>query len=275
MVVMLPPDNHVHSEWSWDTYGASMDASCAQAVRAGLPAVAFTEHVDFTSWGGGDGLPDVELPGLDRPHVHALDVEGYLASVERCRDRYPGLRIRTGIETGEPHRFAGSVAAVLAQGPFERVLGSLHSLVHDGRLTGVDVVLTRRPVEEVAREWFTELLALVEGSSVFEVLAHADFLRRYWPHSAPAFEEKAFEEEYRTVFRALAASGRVLELNTRSPLWSAQLLGWWREEGGRAVSFGSDAHQAYRVGARFTEAVAVAEAAGFRAAEDPLDFWRA
>jgi hypothetical protein len=31
-----------------------------------------------------------------------LDVEGYLACVQRCRDRFPGLRILTGAELGEP-----------------------------------------------------------------------------------------------------------------------------------------------------------------------------
>ena len=86
----------------------------------------------------------------------------------------------------------------------------------------------------------------METSSVFEVLAHADFPRRNWPHHL-RFEEKVFEDGYREVFRALAGSGRVLELNTRSPLWSATLLGWWRDEGGRALSFGSDAHQPQRV----------------------------
>jgi histidinol-phosphatase (PHP family) len=40
------------------------------------------------------------------------------------------------------------------------------------------------------------------------------------------------------------------------------------------VSFGSDAHQAYRVGARFDRAVAIAEAAGFRPGRDRYDFWR-
>ena len=44
------------------------------------------------------------------------------------------------------------------------------------------------------------------------------------------------------MFRALAASGRPLELNTSSPLASATLMRWWYEEGGGAVSFGSDAH---------------------------------
>jgi len=270
---VLPPDHHVHSEWSWDTSMTSMDACCAQAVRVGLPALAFTEHVDFTEWGEADTVPD-PVPKISRPHVSPFDVEGYLESVERCRRRYPGLRIITGIETGEPHRFTGGVADVLARGSFERVLGSLHSLADDGRLVGVDLLITRSSPADVVRRYLEELLELVEGSAVFEVLAHADFVRRYWPERADGYDEKQFEEEYRAVFRALASSGRVLEINTRSPLWSVDVLRWWREEGGRAVSFGSDAHQAYRVGARFRLAVDVVEAAGFGPGRDPFDFWR-
>jgi histidinol-phosphatase (PHP family) len=46
---MLPPDNHVHSEFSWDTGPrASLLRACERAVEIGLPAIAFTEHLDFT-----------------------------------------------------------------------------------------------------------------------------------------------------------------------------------------------------------------------------------
>jgi histidinol-phosphatase (PHP family) len=45
---MLPPDGHVHSEWSWDAIAGSMERSCARAVELGLPSIAFTEHADFT-----------------------------------------------------------------------------------------------------------------------------------------------------------------------------------------------------------------------------------
>ena len=76
------------------------------------------------------------------------------------------------------------------------------------------------------------------------------------------------------MLRALAASGRVLELNTASPLSSVSLLRWWAEEGGTALSFGSDAHLPWHVGARFREASAIAAAAGFRPGRDPSDFWR-
>jgi histidinol-phosphatase (PHP family) len=55
---------------------------------------------------------------------------------------------------------------------------------------------------------------------------------------------------------------------------TADLMGWWREEGGRAVSFGSDAHRPWLLGGRFEVAVDIVEAAGFRPGRDQFDFWR-
>ncbi len=184
------------------------------------------------------------------------------------------MRILSGVEAGEPHLFAGSAAAVLGSGQFDRVLGSVHTLPSGGRLVYASSLLDGRSARPVMRRYFTEVLALIEGSGLFEVLAHLDFPRRYWPAAAGEYAEGAFEEEYRAVLRALARSGRVLEVNTASPLASAGLLRWWREAGGRAVSFGSDAHLPGQVGARFRDAAGVAAAAGFRAGRDPLDFWR-
>ena len=48
---MRPPDNHVHTGWSWDTPDLLHDAPGLRAGgRARLPAIAFTEHLDFTDW---------------------------------------------------------------------------------------------------------------------------------------------------------------------------------------------------------------------------------
>ena len=275
-VSRLPADNHVHSQFSWDTGAeASMERTCARAVQVGLPAVAFTEHVDFTVWGAGDNPPATAAAIATRERVRPLDVDGYLASIQACRERFPGLRILSGIEAGEPHHFVGSVAAVLDGGRFDRVLGSLHSVVHEGRLVGVDRVLRQLDPDAVMRGYFAELLALVENSDAFQVLAHCDYPRRSWPTGRVGqYREADFEEEYRTVFRALARSERALELNTRSPLASVTLMRWWYEEGGGAVSFGSDAHVPLRVGEHFGVAVDVVEAAGFRPGRDEYDFWR-
>ncbi len=259
-----------------------MQLACARAVEIGVPGVAFTEHVDFTEFSHDDsacaaGQPEPRPTRVgERPRVAPLDVEGYLADVARCREEFPDLRILSGIEAGEPHLFPASVAAVLSAGNFQRVLGSLHGIIVEGTLTGINRALFRDlDAHDVMRRYFTELVVLVGGSSVFNVLAHCDYPRRYWPtERAGPYTDSDFEEEYRTVFRALAASGRALEINTRSPMASVSRLRWWREEGGDAVSFGSDAHQPFRVGDDFDVAVDVVEAAGFKPGRDRFDFWR-
>jgi histidinol-phosphatase (PHP family) len=251
-----------------------MARSCEQALALGVPAIAFTDHLDFIVSVDGDQLA---ADGLD-PHrfqrMRLLDVSGYLAAVEECRERYPDLRILSGAEIGEAHLFGASAHMVASSANFDRVLGSVHAIPLDGKLTATEDLFRLLPADEVMREYFAEVVRLIDGSDIFEVLAHLDFPRRSWPGSAGRYEEKAFEAEYRAVLRALAASSRVLELNTKSPLASVEQLEWWRDCGGTAVSFGSDAHQPWRVADQFAAAVDIAEAAGFSPGRDPFDFWR-
>jgi histidinol-phosphatase (PHP family) len=252
-----------------------MVRSCEQAVAIGLPSVAFTEHLEFTEGGAGDAILDVATDQRWWSRIKPLDVTGYMASIEECRQRFPGLRVLSGVEAGESHLFGASAEAVVHAHAFDRVLGSLHAVPYQERLVSADALFGHMPDDEAMRYYLTELVALIERSDLFEVLAHLDFPRRYWPRGPHLYREAPFEEEYRTALRALAASGRVLEINTKSPLASVDLVRWWREEGGKAVSFGSDAHLPNRVGDRFKLAVDIVEQAGFRPGGDPYDFWRA
>ena len=54
----------------------------------------------------------------------------------------------------------------------------------------------------------------------------------------------------------------------------ATIVRWWYDEGGEAVTFGSDAHEPASVARGFTEAAALAEASGFRPTADPFEPWR-
>jgi histidinol-phosphatase (PHP family) len=275
---MLPADGHVHTEWSWDAPLGSMERTCARAVEIGLPAVAFTEHADYTVWSAVEDYLD------DKPHLLALrtpeltitppllDVTGYLECVERCRDRFPSLRIITGVEVGEPHRHPEAVAALLAAGRFERVLGSLHCMPLGDGFAEPPAHLRKQTAADVVRDYLAELPRLIAGSDVFGVLAHIDYVARFWPDDAGPFDVTDFEDEFRVALRALAGSGRALELNTWGPPRS-ELVRWWREEGGEVVTFGSDAHFPDLLGRRFAEAVALAEAHGFRAGRHPYDRW--
>ena len=280
---MLPADNHVHSQFSWDTgANASMEKTCSRAVELGLPAVAFTEHVDFTEWGAHDN-PPADGRGVDdgtaaialRDRVAPLDVEGYLASIERCRARFPELRILSGHRGGRAASLQEQCRRSAQAGAVRPRAGIAAFGCARRRLVYTERVFAHRPADAVVRDYFADLVRLVEDSDVFQVLAHCDYPRRYWPaRQAGEYREADYEEEYRTVFRALAGSDRALELNTSSPLASATLMRWWYEEGGGAVSFGSDAHVPLRVGALFDVAVDIVAAAGFRPGRDEYDFWR-
>lgn len=276
---MLPPDGHVHTEWSWDAAAGSMERSCARAVELGLPSIAFTDHADFTGWVVGPEIAArmrsrnaarIGADGRFRPP--ALDAAAYLACVRRCRDLYPGLRILSGAELGEPHRHADQVKAVLRAGTFDRVLGSVHSLGAEGTRL-VDFAFDRAEPDGLLRAYLDETLRLVESAAPFAVLAHIDYPVRYWPRRAGRFDPARFEDEYRTVLAALARSGRVLEINAVVPL-PPVIVRWWYQAGGEAVVFGSDAHQPSEVARRFADLAAVAESAGFHPGRHPHDFWR-
>ena len=267
---MVPGDSHVHTEWSWDTVAGSLRASCARAVALGMPSIAFTEHVDLTPWPIGPGeigaIPEHARRWL-RPSgefvAPELDVAGYLRCVEECREHFPGLTIRTGIEVSEPHWHTDRLAGL---GPFDRVLGSVHS-VRDARGARLlDLALADGPPGAVMRDYLAEVITLAESDAPFTVLAHIDYPVRYWPRRFTAAE---FEAEIRAALEALAASGRALEINTRVPL-AAEVVAWWADAGGDAVSFGSDAHDPGAVGYGFGAAAAMAEAAGFRPGPDDL-----
>jgi len=273
---VLPADGHVHSEWSWDAVAGSMERTCARAVEIGLPSIAFTEHADFTPWTLLGVLPpgvraDVTPDGVLVPPV--LDAEGYLACLQRCRDRFPELRIRSGVELSEPHWHARRAAQLLDLGAFDRVLGSVHCLrMSDGRFLETADAYRELAAADVVRRYLAEATNMIKTSDAFAVLAHIDYPVRDWPADAGPYDPTAFEEDYREVLAALAGTARALEINTTiSP--SPQIVRWWHEAGGEAITFGSDAHDPTALARDFIAAGAMVEAHGFRAARSPHDMW--
>ena len=262
-----------------------MEAACREAVDLGLPAVAFTEHLDLTPWyvppEALEMFPRVGARYVDEDstfHAPPVDFEAYFASIERCRTLFPSLRILTGVEFGEPHWYATELAQLLGTGRFDRVLGSLHSLEIRGTPRVVDEwfhtdQIAGQAEADAVRAYLTELQRLAASSGGFQVVAHIDYLVRQIRKAGREHDPREYEAEYREALTALARSGRVLEINSRLPL-DPVLVRWWHEVGGDAVSFGSDAHTPDGVGRGFVEATAVAEAAGFRRGADRFDLWR-
>jgi histidinol-phosphatase (PHP family) len=267
--MVVQADMHVHTEWSWDAPHGSMDRSCQRALQIGLAAIAFTEHAEFT----------------DDPASREgrLNIHGYHDSIERCRRRYPGVRILSGLELGQAHRFPQETAVVLEAGPVDRVLASVHCVPLAGRLTDLSDpgVMAPDVASGLMHDYLAEVLALVTSSQPFEVLAHLDFPKRYWPDAQLPYAEVDYEEEFRAVLRTAARRDAVLEMNTTRGLDpryglcpGPTVLRWWYELGGQAVSFGSDAHEPLKVAEGFRHAAQIVEACGFHPAKDSTDYWQ-
>jgi len=277
---VLPPDNHVHSEYSWDALAGSMKRTCERAVELGLPSIAFTEHADFSvsELTAEDWFPDawqryVEVvDGRNILTPPAIDLTGYLETLERCRDRFPELRILSGVELSEAHWFPDQTADLLKRGGFQRILASLHTASRrDEPYADISASIKRGDAATEYSRYLAEAVRLIEEYDGFEVLTHIDYPVRYWPADEP-FDLTRFEDEIRLVLRTLARADKVMEFNTRIPL-DPRVVAWWRQEGGKGVSFASDAHRPDAVGNGFREAVEVARAAGFKPGADLFDFW--
>jgi histidinol-phosphatase (PHP family) len=245
-----------------------------------LPAISFTEHVDFTAWsappGGWTWPAGVRgsIDGHGRFLGAPLEVDAYVAEVERCRERFPALVIRCGIELSEGHWYPEAVADLLRAG-FDRVVGSVHTL-DDLRIPGEHVLAQgaydqREPLEAVLA-YLAAVDVMVASDAPFEVLGHIDYPLRHWPAAAGPVPWGALEERVRQALSVLAASGRALEVNTSLPL-DLRVVRWWHDAGGDAVCFGSDAHSPGELAQRFREVSAAVAASGFHPSDDPTALW--
>ena len=259
-------DLHVHSEWSWDAVDGSMEESCRLAIAAGLKAVAFTEHADYSALAGGA----------------ELDAVGYLECLDRCRRKFPALKVWSGVELGEPHRFPLRAGDLLAAGRFDLVLGAAHCIEAPGGLMDLSQLANsdRDSPDAIMRAYFQELLDLLHGQVEFHVLAHLEYPKRYWPAGWPPYRTQDYRAELQAVLAAAVERGVVLELNTsagidpiRGLCPSPEVVSWWRQAGGRAVSLGSDAHRPDRLGAGFRVAREVLEGAGLVASDVRWGLW--
>jgi histidinol-phosphatase (PHP family) len=243
-----------------------MEATCQRALDLGLKVVTFSDHADYSRLCGGA----------------RLDVEGYLEAVEACRKSFPRLSIWTGVELGEPHRHQPEAEDVLARGRFDLVLGSVHCVLVGDVVLEIDELGSEPEIgpEDLMQAYCDELLRLIEGPVQFEILTHLEYPRRYWPPGWPPYRSTDHRERIQEVLAAASRRGLVLEFNTtrggspgRSLCPAPEVLGWWRQVGGRSLSFGSDAHQPAHLAAGFEPAATLAAQAGFSPSLARVGIW--
>ena len=235
-------DSHVHTAFSADSQMKAEDA-LLMAEKLGLGLV-FTEHLDWS------------YPGEQE---FTFDQDNYWRTYENLRGKQLHLGVEIGMCAGDEEAnrtFAGKV-------PFDMVIGSVHLL--QGKDIYYKDFYEGKKQQEVYREYFLTMAAMLRTHTFVDVLGHIDYIARYAPYANPALCYRDFNQEIDEVLRAAVETDTVMELNTRRlghPEVFAELYPIYKryhELGGRYITIGSDAHKPEAIGTVFSLAVAFLE----------------
>ena len=253
---------------------ALLERCCAQAAAEGIDQIAITEHSHrFTR------IVESVLPHWDRPRdgpvadatEHVLDVEGgadldaYVEALLHAQDQ--GLPVLVGLEVDYLPGAGDSMASVLAEYPFDVLLGSVHWLdewLFDAYGTPAFAAMwNERDIDSVFAQYVDSVLELAQSGTV-DVLAHLDVIK-VAGHRAPRLRE----HEDRLV-DGLSPDDVVIELSSaglRKPVAetypSASLLDRVLDAGFELTT-ASDAHSIDQIGCAFERLVAELDARAVR-----------
>lgn len=240
-------DYHTHSFYSFDGEAPLADMAATAAAR-GLKELCCTDHLDF-----------------DGPVPHVPDFAARQKELEGLDCRYPGLKLRRGVEVSLRDEACARAAQRAVEGvDLDFVLGSVHTI------EGVDVwaedYYVGQTKQQAYRRYFEAVARVLPTFPRLNVLAHYDFVAKYAPYPDRAVTLDVAPEAFDAIFRWLILKGKGMEINTASwqqdAPWGLDVLRRYRALGGEYVTVGSDTHGTPRVGARIQEALELARSAG-------------
>ena len=248
-------DMHMHSRFSGDS-DAPQDAMIDAAVAKGLGGICFTDHLDMDYPGGLD--------------LFLLDLPGYTSSVLAQRQRYKDrIPVRLGLELGLQPQLSEIYADILAQYPFDFVIGSSH-VVH-GKDPYYPEYHEGRSEKVCYREYFESVLENIRAFDGFDVYGHIDYVVRYGPNRNKYYSYAQYADIIDEILLLLIKKGKGIELNTGGfkyglghPNPTEEIIARYRELGGEIITIGADAHAPAHVAYAFEKVPAILKEAGFR-----------
>lgn len=245
-------DYHTHSLCSFDGCETLSDMAAAAAM-AGMGELCLTDHCDLID----------EYGQSDRSFSWS-PVEEQLSL---ARPASP-LPIRMGLELGEPWEDPSLAAAITAHPELDFVIGSVHNLpLSDG---GTDLFHihydSAARCHEVLHAYFSCMEAL-SAMDCYDVLGHVIYPLRYMnDRDGNAVSLSPYFQRLEGIFRAVITAGKGIEVNTcrgqTVEQWR-EVLGLYKDCGGRIVTLGSDAHKTADIGKGIPEAAALLKEYGF------------
>lgn len=249
---MFLSDFHCHSELSFDGKSSLLEM-VRQADHKGISEICITDHYECA----GDFIKH-NTPILQMR-------QNYLKTV--AANKTP-VKLRFGIEIGEPTQNLGITEPAIADGKFDFIIASVHNV--EGHPDFYDIDYRTANIDELADLYYKELTDVCRWGK-FDVFGHINYFERYVAKAGLAIDLTKYFEPLRALFKLIVHSGKGIELNTAglfAPVGKTQpdlaALKLYKECGGEIVTTGSDSHLASNIGQGIECAVELLKEAGFQ-----------
>jgi len=244
-------DYHMHTVRCGHAEG-HMEEYAARALEIGLREIGLSDHLPLLH------VEDTTLA------MSLEELPLYVREVGELREQFPRLPIRLGIEVDYIPGYEERISSILAQHPFDYIMGSVHFV--DGwcfddprNLDGYE----GRDLFHLWRRYF-DLLGDAAECGLFDILAHPDLIKKF------GFRPDAdVTHLYRDCLDRVAAAGIAVEVSTaglRKPvgeIYPGEDFLRLCHDRGIAATLGSDAHRPVEVGDRFEEALRLLRRVGY------------
>jgi len=251
-------DIHSHSKISPDCDVPLLDMARA-AVAAGLQEFCVSDHHDLLDYDGFPAEP-FDWPAAKKQY------RAVKAELGNC------ITLRLGLELGSAPYDPQAAREAVRQGGEELdfVLGSLHNWIgfHNNDLLDTtdyrgNPALARRAMESTLNHTWTLVTQLPD---CYDSLAHISYPLRYIHNDGIELTMSDYEDRVRAIFTEVARTDHAMEVN----VWAGrdldswpQLLGWFKQCGGKLVTVGADAHRPGDVAKGIPAALELIKSAGF------------
>lgn len=248
-----------------------IEAYVERAAKNGVTELGFTEHLYRTEEGlrvlgpfwERESRTDLALQArLMVEGDRGLYLDRYVAAIVAAKER--GLPVKLGLEVDFFPESIDDVLELLANYPFDFLIGSVH-WVGGWSIDASDVVyeFERRGIDQAWEDYFG-LVADLAHRGVVDVLAHVDVCKKfgYRPEIEPV-------DLYEQVIGAARFSGTAVEVSSqglRRPvgeIYPSPTFLKMFHDAGVAITLASDAHEFAEAGYGHEQVVNAALAAGY------------
>jgi len=234
-------DLHTHHERCGHAAGTIRDYIEA-ALDRGLGVIGISDHAPYFAHELDQPFPKIAMGRNALP--------SYVAEVLSLQEEYRGrIEVLLGLESDFFPESAEIYRKFLRKYPFDYIIGSVHhtngiSIFNKQRwkaLSGAQIVSEK--------ETYYDLVMQSAKSGMFQIIGHADAMKRYYPEFSDIPSPKVEE-----AIRVIGECGLAMEVNTSGK--ASDCRSWYPADDilemalhyGVDITFGSDAHHPGRVG---------------------------